>query len=256
MKIANTMGIYFSPTEHTREMVQHIAEAFNRNAHLHDLTSYERGNLEYDFTKQDLVVVGAPVYGGRIPALAAERLQQIKGAQTPAIILVSYGNRAYEDALLELKNILEQNQFVIIGAAALIAEHSIVHEVGKDRPDDADWQEIDAFVQQIKQKMEQGLSRVEHIPGNVPYRTYNGIPLTPKGDHNCVKCGFCVRECPAGAIPAADPQKTDSKRCISCMRCVTYCPQQARSVNRLLLGMVSHKLRKKCSMRCKNEFFI
>lgn len=256
MKLANTMGIYFSPTEHTREIVQHIAEAFDRNAYLHDLTSYERGNLEYDFTGQDLVVVGAPVYGGRIPALAAERLQQIKGAQTPAIILVSYGNRAYEDALLELKNILEQNQFVIIGAAALIAEHSIVHEVGQDRPDDADWQEIDAFVQQIKKKMEQVLSQVEYIPGNVPYCTYNGIPLTPKGDHNCVKCGFCVRECPAGAIPVADPQKTDSKRCISCMRCVTYCPQQARLVNRLLLGIVSHKLKKKCSMRRKNEFFI
>ncbi len=61
-----------------------------------------------------------------------------KGNQTPAIAVVTYGNRDYEDALLELQTILEQNGFVVIGAAALIAEHSIVHSVGHDRPDEAD----------------------------------------------------------------------------------------------------------------------
>ncbi len=80
MKKLNTMGIFFfSPTEHTREVVQHISSLLDSNAHLHDLTSYERGGLAYNFAQEELAVVGAPVYGGRIPALAAERLQQTKG---------------------------------------------------------------------------------------------------------------------------------------------------------------------------------
>ena len=71
--------------------------------------------LQKSFSAGELVVLGVPVYGGRIPALAAERMAQLKGQQTPVIILVTYGNRDYEDALLELKTILEQQQFVVVG---------------------------------------------------------------------------------------------------------------------------------------------
>ena len=256
MKKGNTMGIFFFFTAHTREAVQHLAAALDDNAHLHDLTSYERGALARSFAPEDLVVVGAPVYGGRIPALAAERLQQTKGSNTPAIAVVTYGNRDYEDALLELKTILEQNGFVVIGAAALIAEHSIVHSVGHDRPDEADWKQLEQFAAQMGEKLEQKQIHSVAVTGNQPYRSYNGIPLKPKASHACVRCGFCVRECPAGAIPGKNPRKTDRKKCISCMRCVTYCPQKARSVNELLWKVTVNKLEKACSVRRENEFFV
>lgn len=256
MKKPNTMGIFFSPTEHTREVVQYLASLLDSNAHLHDLTSYERGALVRSFAPEDLIVVGAPVYGGRIPALAAERLQQTKGNQTPAIAVVTYGNRDYEDALLELQTILEQNGFVVIGAAALIAEHSIVHSVGHDRPDEADWSQIEQFAAQMQQKLEQNQLHSVAVKGSKPYRSYDGIPLKPKASHACVSCGFCARECPAGAIPESNPRKTDHKKCISCMRCVTYCPQAARSLNKLLWMAVANKLEKACSLRRENEFFV
>ena len=40
-----------------------------------------------------------PVYGGRVPAIAIQRLRALKGQGGPAIAVVVYGNRAYEDAL-------------------------------------------------------------------------------------------------------------------------------------------------------------
>lgn len=260
MKIEKVTGIYFSPTGHTREVVQHIADGLHMDAGLHDLTSAEQDVVRRRFSGQELVVVGVPVYGGRVPALAVERMALIQGQQTPAVIVVTYGNRDYEDALLELKNVLEQRRFVVVGAAAIVTEHSIVHEVGENRPDGQDWKQIDSFVGEVKEKLEklEDVSQQERVKvkGKYPYRKYSGIPLKPKGNKDCVSCGFCARECPAQAIDPNHPQKTDKSRCISCMRCVTYCPQQARKVNSLLLKFISAKMRKSCSARRENEFSV
>jgi hypothetical protein len=46
------------------------------------------------------------VYAGRISADAKFRLQRIKANNTQAVIVVMYGNREYEDALLELNDIV------------------------------------------------------------------------------------------------------------------------------------------------------
>lgn len=260
MNVEKVTGIYFSPTGHTRELVQHIAEGLQGKTTLHDLTSAEQGTLRRKFGEQDLVVVGVPVYGGRIPALAVERMALMQGQQTPAVIVVTYGNRDYEDALLELKNMLEHQRFVIVGAAALVTEHSIVHEVGADRPDEQDWQQINHFIEELNEKLTQMADVTQQervkVKGKYPYRKYNGIPLKPKGDKRCNSCGFCARECPAQAIDPHHPQKTDKERCISCMRCVTYCPQEARYVNPLLLKLVSAKMKKSCSARRNNEFVL
>lgn len=213
MQIQQVMGIFFSPTGYTREIVQHVAETFDESARLHDLASYERGCLEYSFDAQDLVVVGIPVYGGRVPALAIERMQNLKGNRTPAIIIATFGNRDYEDALLELKNTLEKARFVVVGAAALVTEHSIVHAVGRGRPDAKDKKQLEEFLTQMQQKMEQTEAEqfvAVPVKGNYPYRKYNGIPLKPKVNKNCVNCGFCARECPANAIPLNNPKKNRS----------------------------------------------
>ena len=93
MHIQKVSAIYFSPTGHTRELVKYIAESFASGVQFYNLTSYEQGVLQKSFSAEELVVLGVPVYGGRIPALAAERMAQLKGQQTPVIILVTYGNR-------------------------------------------------------------------------------------------------------------------------------------------------------------------
>ena len=166
-----------------------------------------------------------PVYGGRIPAIAAQRLQELQGNGNPAIAVVVYGNRAYDDALLELKNILTEAGHQVIAAAAFIAEHSISRSIATDTADLAQCVQFGAAAE--AKLTGNPLSPVE-VPGNAEYRPLPQMPVTPMVTEACGGCGMCARKCPTGAIPLQDPRSTDAARCILCMRCVAICPRKAR----------------------------
>ena len=116
----------------------------------------------------DLVVFAAPVFGGRILSVAAERLNELDGTGKKAVTLVVYGNRAYEDALLELNDIAENRGFQVIALAALVAQHSMAPEVAKGRPDDQDSRSILVFAGKVLDKMESGVESPVKVPGNHP----------------------------------------------------------------------------------------
>jgi len=57
---------------------------------------------------------------GRVPALLMEWLQTIKAQKTPVVCVVVYGNKVYDDALLELKNIMTKCGCKPVACAAYI----------------------------------------------------------------------------------------------------------------------------------------
>ena len=75
----------------------------------------------------ELCVIAVPVYGGRVAATALQRLQRLKGNGSSAILVVVYGNRDYEDALLELRDTTVQLGFVPLTAGAFIGNIVLVH---------------------------------------------------------------------------------------------------------------------------------
>ena len=79
-----------------------------------------------------------PSYAGRVTAIAAERLRAIHGGGAKCILVCVYGNRAYEDTLVEMEDIARECGFEIVAAVAAIAEHSIMHQYAAGRPDAAD----------------------------------------------------------------------------------------------------------------------
>jgi hypothetical protein len=81
------------------------------------------------------VLVGAPVYAGRIPPAAAQRFLTLRGNDTPAIPVVVYGNRHYNDALLELADLLTSAGFVPVAGAAFIGEHPSPAQRRPSRPE-------------------------------------------------------------------------------------------------------------------------
>lgn len=249
--------LYFSPTGNTKTVIELIAGVWKSEQQTLDFSISEKDYSPCTFTTEDLCLIGVPSFGGRVPTVAAAHLAQMKAAATPTILVTTYGNRDYDDTLLELKEIVQQNGFHVIAAIAAVTEHSIMHQFGTGRPDAADQKELLEFAQKIKQHMENGvfLSDVV-VKGNTPYREYHGLPLKPGANKNCTKCGVCAKNCPANAIPTEMPSQTLKDRCITCMRCVTICPQHARNLNPALLFVAGKNMKKSCVSRKSNVLFL
>ncbi len=188
------------------------------------------------------LLVVAPVYGGRLPEVVVERLRALKGNGSPAIAVVVYGNRAYEDALLELHSELTANGFKVVAAAAFIAEHSIVRGIAAGRPHSADCEKAAAFAASVNEKLSRGDMNVVCVPGNLIYRERPKMPVVPVTLDNCGGCGRCARLCPVGAIPAEAPHTTDASKCILCMRCVTVCFRRSRLLPPPVLESMTQRL--------------
>ncbi len=171
-------------------------------------------------------MIAMPSFGGRAPAAAIQRLKQIAGNGARCVLACVYGNRAYEDTLVEMEDAARECGFRVVAAIAAVAEHSIIPKYAAGRPDASDEAQLTDFASRILQKDGEATS----IPGNRPYKKAGGAGLVPKLTRECVKCGLCAEKCPVHTI---DPETfaADSKKCISCMRCVKRCPHNARKIN-------------------------
>lgn len=180
------------------------------------------------FTSEDLVVFGVPVYGGRVFQGALERLSPLQGDNTPCIITVTYGNRDFDDALVELFDFCKEHGFLPFAGAALIGEHTYgTIQVG--RPNQEDLQQDAAFALEAWDDWNADWQEFTP-PGNRPYREGGkGGSFVPQTKESCVHCGLCVKQCPMGAIDP-DCVAVDPDKCIACFRCVKSCPKQAKGV--------------------------
>ena len=222
--------IYFSATSTTRRCVEAVTKAFDlpvkRSYNLADniMINYT------DFTPDDIVIIGMPVYGGRIPEYAVEQLRNLKGNGAPAIAMVIYGNRDYDDALLELYDLLVNAGFNIAATGAFIGQHSIFPKVGTGRPDKSDQEKLAQFGDECRDRINCGLPYASITPkGNRPYKKYGGVPFIPHCNlKKCRECETCAEKCPVGAINSVNMDDTDVTKCMTCGRCIYVCPHRAR----------------------------
>ena len=248
MKIQSLKLVYFSPTGTTKAVVQGIARGIDQsNAELIDITLPDARKQSLQTSDHDLLIIGVPVYVGRVPALCTEWLQAVDAHNTPAVCVVVYGNRAYEDALVELKDTLTQRGCKPIAGAAYIGKHSFSNDeppTASDRPDAGDLDHAESFGRQIQEKLNT-ISSADQIsdvpvPGCHPYR---GEPCAPyrRGSKfwnvdfiavsdECVECGICAQVCPVGAIDPDNSSKIDTETCITCCACIKNCPNLARTI--------------------------
>ncbi len=248
--------IYFSPTGGTKQAAWIVSSVWDEEKKEIDLSDPKEDFSNIQFLPVDICVVAVPSFGGRVVQTAAERLIKMSGAGAKAILLCVYGNRAYEDTLLELQEILEQRGFQCMGAIAAVAEHSIMRQFAAGRPDEQDREELLRFAEKIKEKCAGGDSMPLKLPGTKPYREYHSSPMKPEAGKACVRCGKCAAKCPVQAIPADNPSLTDETVCIACMRCISICPAQARSLDGEMLSALVKRLEKACAGRKSNELFL
>lgn len=249
----NISVVYFSPTGGTRKACLNLASAMGGDVREVDLCALE---TECSFGPEDVVVVGMPVFGGRIPAYGARKLTYLRGNGAVAVTAAVYGNRAFEDALLELNNCLKAQGFKIGAGAALLAEHSMVRDIAAGRPDEKDKEEMGSFGAKISEKLDGDGWQEPQVPGDYPYREWSQMPVTPAAGDSCTACGLCAKQCPTKAIPVDAPSATEPDQCILCMRCISVCPSGARSLPVQVKAMLEQKLSPVRDIRRENELFL
>lgn len=265
MNITTVTSVFFSPTSTTKKVVREILRGINPSESTEiDITlSSERKNI-HPINPDDLIVIGIPVYAGRVPGVAADYTRKMKAQGNPVVLVVVYGNREFEDALLELHDLSKACNMVPVAAGAFIGEHSFStknNTIAADRPDNNDLKIAHKFGTDIKEKLSSlktlgGTSLT--VPGNRPYRDGLSVPSVSfiGVADNCIECGVCLQHCPVDAIDGTNRFSSTGGLCIHCCACVKVCPQDARSLKDGPVKDTALRLYHNCQEYQKPEVFI
>jgi ferredoxin len=259
----NVHTLIFSPTKTTEEVVNTIAHDLSGKVYTHNITHKAPAD-KIELSKDDITIVGVPVYGGRVPQVALERMQHIRSAGGVIVLVAVYGNRHYDDIFQELHNWSTEAGFIPIAAGAFVGEHSFStksHPIAPNRPDANDFAKASTFAHKIENKLQKKGSiklEVADLPGNKELKPAMGTPAeTPATNMDkCTLCNKCVVACPTSAITMNNTIHTRREACIMCMACIKACPHQAREAKTPFFNGIREKLFTNCAQRREPELFL
>ena len=245
MKISCVKAVFYSAAGSTEKVVTGVAERIAAELgvpmEVYDFTLPENRTETKTYGADQLVVFGTPVYAGRVPNKMLPIVQNnFKGEGALAVPVVTFGNRSYDNGLIELRNELENNGFHTIAGAAVVCEHVFSNKLAPGRPSEEDWEKISAFAKTVAEKV----NKMTEIPAPIavrgedpvgPYYTPLGtdgkpavfLKAKPKTNEElCDKCGTCAKVCPVGSISMENLSEVNGI-CIKCQACIKKCPKGA-----------------------------
>ena len=242
-------NIYFSAKGTTQKCADYISGIIDHETVSQNLLNIIAPN-HLELQANDVLLLSMPVYGGYIPHHCIDMVKQIKGKNTPAIILAVFGNRHFDNALIQMQDLVEANGFKVVAAGAFLAEHSIFPSVATGRPNAEDYGFMKEFAEKCRAILSSDSWHDKNltVPGLKDYdpSAFKGVPFHPDGDNSCTNCQKCVNICPMQAISSSDPKETDDKKCISCGACISACPVKARDYHSLAYKAVKVAFELKC----------
>ncbi len=254
--------LFFSPTQTGATIAKAVQD--NLKTEIGESIDITKAAVEKTFSADDVVIVAMPIYSGRLPGIAVERFQSIRGGGAKAVAIAQYGNAKTGDALLELTELCKQQGFELVTAATFIGEHSFTMKkfpLAAGRPDAADREKAAEFAALVQQRLDAGGPfALPKLPGSTPYAKETmappGIAATGFND-NCTQCGLCETFCPTGAITmTADGPQTVGEKCIWCAACVKACTSHARIFTTDKIKGIAERLHTTFTERQEPQWFI
>jgi ferredoxin len=255
MEIKNATVAYFSGTGTTEKYARALADALPYPTEIAQIKTDAK--LKQAYAADELFVLAVPVFGGFAPEFVWQQLKDLHGENAPAVIVAVFGARDYDNTLLETQTELEKKGFTVVGAAAFVARHSIIQTIAADRPNADDLAEAQAFGEKIAARL-QDMGSISDAPSfsfKGKLEKEEGGKLTPIVTDDCISCGICAGECPAGAIPDDAPNTTNTDACASCLHCIEVCPVDARKLPDPVIEHISGLLAKLADPAKANEVF-
>lgn len=273
MEIKRVYAVYFSPTGSTEKvatkLAEHIGKELGAPTERFDFTLPPARTETWRFGPSDLVVFGIPVYAGRIPNKILPFIQSgFAGNGALAVPVVTYGNRSFDNGLIELRNELERAGFHTVAGAAIVARHPFSATLGAGRPDSEDMALLSDFAVKTAKfaAASESFGAPVQVPGDDPVGPYytplgmDGAPVSflkakPKTDaEKCNRCGICARVCPMGSINPENVFEVPGI-CIKCHACVRKCPQGAKYFDDPALLSHLTMLEQACRRRAESVVF-
>lgn len=183
MEINSVSLIYFSPTNGTKKMVKQVSQAFGDVEVFEIDLSLEDNRNKVINIKSDLVIVGVPVYAGRLPKIIIESLKNIRGNGRPSILVTTYGNMSDGKALFELAYILNEANLIAVGAGSFVCEHSFStkeNPISQGRPNEDDYKYAFLLGDRVRNKLNRNLSFYEMRIKSESFKKINPIDLGVK----------------------------------------------------------------------------
>jgi ferredoxin len=248
----------FSPTSTTKKVCMAVAKGMDaRDLQIFDITLPKiRASIISDskavIANIDYLIVGAPVYSGKLPLQVLECLGAIDGNGKGASAIVVYGNRDYGIALHCMMELLSKHGFNVGAAGAFIGQHSYsdIIPVAIGRPDESDLEKaqhlgIRSLSTNICLSPDDIPVQMDMASKSSKYSSINPFHV----DARCIQCGKCAKKCPVGVLSSDTGKYLNQeakKQCIGCMACARICMENAKviKVNPIVKLIIKQILRK------------
>jgi ferredoxin/flavodoxin len=254
MKKIKVFIVYFSPAGSTRHVAGVIEKRFLALGA--EVSSFNLAECNSDVAMtisqqmkasegNSCLFIGSPVYVSHTVPLVMECIAGFKeNAGVFAVPFVTWGGACSGISLYEMGKELINKRFTLLGAAKILALHSLMSQLeeplGKGHPDTDDDRMIEELVNDVNQKLQE-----DHPIGmnlsDLVYQTKENhkemetISLQAAKAHMpertidtglCNQCQVCSDVCPADAVTFT-PYPEFGGGCVFCFNCMKKCPEQA-----------------------------
>ena len=252
LRIRKALIVYFSPAGST----EHVARVMERKLKEMEtpVTAINLGR-EPDIpfiipqlldAKDNLCLhIGSPVYANHPVPPVMEFISSLpKAHEGFSVPFVTWGGATSGIALHVMGGALEEKGYRVLGAAKILAKHSLMwacdSPLGENHPDEEDDRLAEVLVETTCERFRRGetkgipLSALRYQRDQI-YEKMKATSLESRRpffpnrrilQDRCTQCEICSAQCPVEAITLS-PFPEFGPGCILCFNCVRLCPENA-----------------------------